>query len=76
MTDTILSLAEIEKQFPEQWVLVENPQTDESLEVKGGKVRWHGSDREEAYRQAAELRPRRFAMLFTGSIPEGTEIVI
>jgi len=76
MVDVALSLAEIEAQFPEQWVLVEDPRTNAALEVAGGTVRWHGKDRDEAYRKAAELRPRRFAMLFTGSVPEGMEIVI
>lgn len=74
--DVVLSLAEIESQFPDEWVLVEDPATDASLEVKSGKVRWHGKDRDEGYRKAAELKPRRFAMLFTGNIPEGTEVVL
>ena len=74
--DTVLSVTEIEAQFPNEWVLVEDPATNASLEVQSGKVRWHGKDRDEGYRKAAELRPQRFAMLFTGSIPEGMEVVI
>ncbi len=76
MEPMLLSLADIEAQFPEQWVLVEDPQTDASLEVLAGRVRWHGTDRDEGYRVAAQLRPKRFAMLFTGDIPEGTEILL
>ncbi|MBA3806472.1 MAG: hypothetical protein H0X14_12260 [Acidobacteria bacterium] len=71
-----MTAAEIEAQFASEWVLVEDPQTDENLEVKSGKVLFHSPDRDETYRKAVELRPRRFAMLFTGTIPDDTAIVL
>lgn len=74
--DTIMSVAEIEAQFQSEWVLVENPETDENLEVQSGQVRYHSKDRDEVYRKAVELRPHRFAMLYTGTIPEDTAIVL
>ena len=72
----ILTLAEIEARFPQEWVLVGDPQTNEALEVQGGKVVCHSKDRDEVYRKAVELRPRRFAMLYMGRIPEGTAVVL
>lgn len=74
--NNILTIAEIEKQFVAEWVLVENPQTNEYLEVQSGKVRYHSKDREEVYREAVKLRTKRFAMLFTGTIPQDTAIVL
>lgn len=74
--DEVLALAEIESRFDSEWVLVEDPQTNEFLEVQSGKVIWHSKDRDEVYRKAVELRPKRFAMLYTGKIPEGTAIVL
>jgi hypothetical protein len=74
--DDILTIAEIEAQFESEWVLVEDPQTNEALEVQSGKVRWHSQDRDEVYRKAVELRPRRFAMLYTGKMPKDTAIVL
>ncbi|MBI4483061.1 MAG: hypothetical protein HY652_09245 [Acidobacteria bacterium] len=74
--DDILTIAQIEAQFESEWVLVEDPQTNEALEVQGGKVRWHSQDRDEVYRKAVELRPRRFAMLYTGKMPQDTAIVL
>ena len=71
-----LTVAEIESQFPSEWVLLSEPNTDESLEVQSGKVLFHSKDRDEAYRRAIELRPKRFAMLYTGTMPEGTAIVL
>ena len=72
----ILTIAEIESQFKSEWVLVGDPETDESLEVQSGKVLYHSKDRDEVYRKAVEVRPKRFAMLYTGTIPQGTEIVL
>ena len=72
----VLTIGEIEAQFKAEWVLVEDPQTNEALEVQRGKVRWHSKDRDEVYRKAVELRPKRFAVLYTGQMPEGTAIVL
>ena len=72
----ILTLAEIEAQFESEWVLVEDPQTNEALEVQSGNVLWHSKDRDEVYRKAIELRPKRCAVLYTGTIPKDTVIVL
>jgi hypothetical protein len=74
--DNVLTIAEIESQFESEWVLVSDPQTNESLEVQSGKVLCHSKDRDEVYRKAVEVRPKRFAMLYTGTIPQDTEIVL
>ncbi len=72
----VLTVAQIEAQFASEWVLVEDPQTNEALEVQSGKVRWHSKDRDEVYRKAVELRPKRFAMLYTGKMPANTAVVL
>jgi len=73
---TAMTLAQIETQFDSEWVLVGDPQTDDALEVQSGQVLWHSQDRDEVYRKAVELRPRRFAMLYTGRMPEDTAIIL
>lgn len=75
-TDEILTAKEIENQFEAEWILIENPQTDATLEIQSGKVIWHSKDRDEVYRKAIELNPKRFAMLYTGTMPDNTAIVI
>jgi hypothetical protein len=65
-----LTRADIEARFTGEWVLVGDPQTDDTLEVIGGKVLSHSKDRDEVYRQAIALRPRRSAFLYVGPIPE------
>jgi hypothetical protein len=74
--DDVMTVSQIEAQFESEWVLLQDPQTNEALEVEGGKVLWHGKDRDEVYRKAVELRPKRFAVLYTGKMPEGTAVVL
>jgi hypothetical protein len=74
--DSILTVSEIETQFDAEWILVSDPQTDESLEVKGGVVLWHSPDRDEVYQKAIELHPKRFAVLYTGTLPEDAAIIL
>jgi hypothetical protein len=72
----VLTYAEIQSRFNAEWVLVEEPQTDASLHVQSGRVRHHSKDRDEVYRKAVELHPQRFAVVYTGSMPKGTAIVL
>ena len=72
----VLTAAEIAARFESEWVLVEEPETDETLTVRRGRVRWHSRDRDEVYRKAVELRPGRFAILYTGRIPEDSAVVL
>jgi len=74
--DDVLTITQIEAQFTSEWVLVADPQTNDALEVQSGKVCWHSKDRDEVYRKAVELRPRRFAVLYTGKMPKDTAVVL
>jgi len=74
--DEVMTKAQIEGQFRSEWVLIEDPQTSEDLEVQSGKVLWHSKDREEVYRKVLEMHPNRFAILYTGKMPKGTAIVL
>ena len=74
--EEVLTIAQIEAQFDSEWILVGDPQTSEALEVQSGKVLWHSKDREEVYRKAVELRPKRSAMLYTGKMPKDTAVVL
>ena len=71
-----MTIAEIELQFDSEWVLIEDPKTDDSLNVLSGKVLHHSKDRDEVYRKAVSRRPRRSALIYTGEIPEGTAVVL
>ncbi len=74
--DQEMTIEQIESQFASEWVLIENPKTDETLRVLGGRVLYHSKDRDEVYRKAVSLRPKRSAVIYTGEIPEETAVVL
>ena len=70
----IMSQAEIESQFENEWVLVEDPEYDANDILLHGKVLSHSKNRDEVYRKDLELRPFSAAYLFTGPSPENIAI--
>ena len=64
----VLTIDEINERFPDEWVLIGDPETNESLEVLSGEVLWHSADRDEVYSKAKELRPQRAAFHFSGPL--------
>jgi uncharacterized pyridoxal phosphate-containing UPF0001 family protein len=62
----VMTLQEMEAQFDSEWILVGDPQTNESLEVVKGTVLCHSKDRDEVYRAAVKLRPKHSAIVYTG----------
>ena len=72
----VLSFVEIKERFDSEWVLLENPEATEILEIKRGRVIWHSKDRDEVYRKAREIRPRHSAIIYTGQLPEDAAIVL
>jgi hypothetical protein len=71
-----LTLSDIQSQFADEWVLLEDPQTDSSHQIQTGRVLCHSKDRDEVYRLAVTLQPARFAILYTGTIPQNTAIAV
>lgn len=74
--DEVLTLAEIEARYPDEWILVEDPELDEQLEVVRGKVVAHSPDREEFDREIVTLQPQSSAFVYTGSVPDDVEFLL
>jgi len=72
----IMTAQKIQSRFPSEWVLVADPVVNEHLEVVRGKVVWHSKDRDEVYQKAIELGLEHAAYLYTGTMPEGTAIIL
>ena len=53
--DNIMTVEDMKTQFESEWVLVENPQTNDALEVLKGKILHHSKDRDEVYRKAVSF---------------------
>jgi hypothetical protein len=74
--DETLTIEEIEARFVPEWVLIGEPQTDEDLRLRAGKVLFHSPDRDEVYRKARELRLDRIAVRYLGTWPEDMALVL
>ena len=72
----ILTIAEIEKRYDAEWVLVGDPVKDAWLRVRRGRVLAHSKDRDDVYRAAVKLRPKRSAILYLGKLPEDAAIIL
>jgi hypothetical protein len=68
--------AVIQTRFTSEGMLLKDPETIDSLEVRSGKVLWHSKDRDDDYRKALELRPRHSAIVYTGTLPEDAIVVL
>ncbi len=74
--DEVLTIDEIKARYAPDWVLIGEPETDEMLELQGGKVLFHGPDRDEVCRKAIEYPPGRYALQFLGTIPDDLVLVL
>ena len=68
--DEMLTLAEMEARYPDQWLLIDAPEFDEDLEIIRGRVIAHNADRSVVFAYDMQHRPQSAAYLFTGEMPE------
>jgi hypothetical protein len=74
--DKMLTVSEMRNGFPSEWLIVVDPETDESGKVTRGEVIFHSKDRDEAYREVIRLHPRRFATIYTGRVARDAAVVL
>lgn len=67
MGEQYLTMAEIEKLYPNEWVLLDRPKTTRYQEVLGGYVKFHSGDRSEFDRRIFDFPEIGMgAILYTG----------
>jgi hypothetical protein len=71
-----LTIEEINRRYPSEWILLGNPETDETFKLLSGEVLFHSKDRNTMYGHAAAVRPSHFATHFTGKIPADIAFVL
>ena len=72
----VMKIDEIETRFPDEWILVIDPDTGPDLKVRSGVVAAHSKDRAEVYRTAIALKPKRSAVWFNGQPPADAVFVL
>jgi hypothetical protein len=65
-----LSIEDIEQRFPRQWVLIDDPEADQTEAVLSGRVIWHSADKHEVYEKLRKLDSNDVAVFFTGPLPK------
>jgi hypothetical protein len=71
MSEQYMTMAEIEKKYPQEWVLVGELKKGRTGFAIGGVVLAHGTDKEAVLGAANHLpKPVELAFYFTGPIPE------
>ena len=71
----ILTMAEIEERYPDLWVLIDDPQTDEQMHVLSGRVVLASKFKPHIYAKAIELKLKRGAIRYTGQFPKGVWVL-
>lgn len=67
-----ISLAEIERLFPDEWVLILEPEIGPDTIVRSGIVAIHCPDRDELFEKAEKIQAEHCAIYFIGDpIPAG-----
>ena len=76
MGEPYRTMAEIEKMYHDEWVLVDRPKTDDLDDVLGGHVVWHHRDREEFDRRLVDHPLKDSAIFFAGVLhPDPYEVI-
>ena len=74
--EEVLTVAEIERRYPDEWILLEDPELDEHLNVLRGRVLAHSKDRDEVGRVGVQRRPPSSAYVYTGRIPDDARLIV
>lgn len=76
LTRAIVTWEEIQHRFDGEWVLLEDPITDERMEILSGTLLCHSKDRAEIDAESMRLRPRSSAIVYVGEPSYDSDEVI
>ena len=69
--------AEWIRRYPDEWVLVIDPDVDEQKGLfQSGFVAFHGGEQDEMFAEAKRLGPKHCALAYTGTEPDGMEYLL
>jgi hypothetical protein len=67
---------EIFQKYKDEWILIECKQVDENYEVVVGEILHHSRDKNDIYKRLLELKPKNYAIEYTGKIPEDFAVML
>jgi hypothetical protein len=67
---------QIQEEYKEKWVLLENVQVDADMNILEGKVIHCHADKDNIMRKLLKIRPKNFAMEYIGEISEDIAVML
>ncbi len=64
------------RRYPDEWVLVIDPDWDEHKGLQSGFVAYHSDNPDTTYSEAMRLKPKYCSVPYTGNEPEGMTYVL
>jgi hypothetical protein len=74
-SNPILTLEQIRQQYPQQWVLIADPELDENLEVIRGEIVFTTPNKEELYQHLSLCKNRNSALEYTGECNDAVVLI-
>lgn len=71
-----LTLEKMCEQYPEQWLLIADPELDENLNVVRGEVVLFSEDRDDIYNNLHLRNGKSAAIEYTGGLPENISLML
>lgn len=71
-----LTYAEIVKRFPNEYILLNEPEADSQHRVVSGELMFHDSNREAVAEAARKMRPVHCAFFYTGKPPTNVALAL
>ena len=68
--DEVLSWAEIQRRYADEWVLLADPEMDEAFPVSSGRVVFHSKDRAATEATTVDPPVAQEGIFFTGELCE------
>lgn len=72
----ILSLAEMQQHYKNEWLLIAYTELDEDLNVIRGEVLTHSPDVDDIYNALPQRQGRAVAIEYVGEIPEDLAFIL
>ncbi len=76
MKTALLSIAEIENRYHDQWVLVVNPVYDKTHRMRKGNVLCHSENREKIDKVMLETKENKIAIKYLGTLDKDLSTIL
>jgi hypothetical protein len=68
--DEVLSWEEIERRYPDEWVIVTDLELDDAFPIRAGRVLFHSKDRRNVDEKTFDPPIREEGIFFTGDLAD------